>query len=102
MFALDADFSAFYKATRKEPKLRHAQRLARGRVLRSPTLFEDVVKTILTTNTLWGATKRMTLNLTHQLGDPLLAHRPGRSRRSERSVAKSKNEAAQSKDEAAE
>ena len=72
MFALEADFSAFYRAVRKEPKLRHAEELARGRVLRSPTLFEDVVKTILTTNTLWGATKRMTLNLIDQFGEPLV------------------------------
>jgi len=71
MFGLDMDFSAFYKATRGEPKLRRAAKLARGRVLRSPTLFEDVVKTILTTNTLWGATKRMTLNLLGSYGEPL-------------------------------
>ncbi len=68
MFGLDMDFSDFYSAVRKEPKLRLARRLARGRVLRSPTLFEDVVKTILTTNTLWGATKRMNLNLINQFG----------------------------------
>ena len=71
MFGLDQDFSSFYKAARKEPKLRKAQRLARGRVLRSPTFFEDVVKTILTTNTLWGATKRMNLNLIASFGDAL-------------------------------
>jgi 3-methyladenine DNA glycosylase/8-oxoguanine DNA glycosylase len=71
MLALDADFSAFYKAARREPKLRQAEKLARGRVLRSPTLFEDVVKTILTTNTLWGATKRMNLNLINHFGEPL-------------------------------
>lgn len=71
MFGLDMDFSAFYKAARGEPKLRRAAKLARGRVLRSPTLFEDVVKTILTTNTLWGATKRMTLNLLGSFGDPI-------------------------------
>ena len=70
MFALDADFSSFYKIARKEPKLRHAETHARGRVLRSPTLFEDVIKTILTTNTLWGATKRMTLNLINEFGEP--------------------------------
>ncbi|MEW5938096.1 MAG: hypothetical protein AB1750_00425, partial [Chloroflexota bacterium] len=78
MFALDADFSAFYKVARKEPKLRRAEKLARGRVLRSPTLFEDVVKTILTTNTLWGATKRMNLNLIREFGEPLGTRRPER------------------------
>jgi 3-methyladenine DNA glycosylase/8-oxoguanine DNA glycosylase len=71
MLGLDQDFSAFYKAVRLEPKLRHVRRLARGRVLRSPTFFEDVLKTILTTNTLWGATKRMNLNLIAAFGEPL-------------------------------
>ena len=71
MFGLDQDFSSFYKAVSKEPKLRTAKKLARGRVLRSPTFFEDVVKTILTTNTLWAATKRMNLNLIAAFGDPL-------------------------------
>ncbi len=71
MLGLDQDFSLFYKAARGEPKLRHVRRLARGRVLRSPTFFEDVLKTILTTNTLWGATKRMNLNLIAAFGEPL-------------------------------
>ncbi len=73
MFGLDQDFSSFYKAARIEPKLRNVRRLARGRVLRSPTFFEDIVKTILTTNTLWAATKRMNLNLIASFGDPLAA-----------------------------
>jgi len=71
MFGLDMDFSDFYAAARHEPSLARAEARAQGRVLRSPTLFEDVVKTILTTNTLWGATKRMTLNLVTQFGDAL-------------------------------
>ena len=77
MIALDQDLSAFYKIARSEPKLAHVERRAQGRVLRSPTLFEDVVKTILTTNTLWKATKRMNGNLVAQFGDPL----PGDSQR---------------------
>jgi len=71
MFELDLDFSGFYALARREPKLKQAQRRARGRILRCPTLFEDVVKTILTTNTLWRATRRMTANLVAQFGDPL-------------------------------
>ena len=71
MFGLNMDFSLFYRASRLEPKLLHAKKLARGRVLRSPTLFEDVIKTILTTNTLWTVTKNMTLKLVNELGDPL-------------------------------
>jgi 3-methyladenine DNA glycosylase/8-oxoguanine DNA glycosylase len=71
MLALDQDFSAFYALAAQEPKLQSMVAGARGRVLRSPTLFEDVVRTILTTNTLWAATKRMCLNLVEQFGDPL-------------------------------
>jgi 3-methyladenine DNA glycosylase/8-oxoguanine DNA glycosylase len=71
MFGLALDFSRFYAASRGEPKLVHAKKLARGRVLRSPTLFEDVIKTILTTNTLWAATKNMTLKLVNELGKPV-------------------------------
>jgi 3-methyladenine DNA glycosylase/8-oxoguanine DNA glycosylase len=68
MFGLDMDFSAFYAASRLEPKLARAKKQALGRVLRSPTLFEDVVKTIFTTNTLWGATKNMTRRLVEEFG----------------------------------
>lgn len=71
MLGLDMDFSDFYAASKREPKLVRSEELARGRVLRSPTLFEDVVKTILTTNTLWTATKRMNLNLINQYGPAL-------------------------------
>jgi 3-methyladenine DNA glycosylase/8-oxoguanine DNA glycosylase len=71
IFGLDMDFSRFYAASRGEPKLARAKKLALGRVLRSPTLFEDVIKTILTTNTLWTATKNMTLKLVNELGEPL-------------------------------
>jgi len=77
MLGLDLDFAPFYKATRAEPKLSHVRRTARGRLLRSPTLFEDVVKTILTTNTLWAATKRMNANLIEVFGEPL----PGSGRK---------------------
>jgi 3-methyladenine DNA glycosylase/8-oxoguanine DNA glycosylase len=68
MFGLDMDFSRFYAASRAEPKLARARKRALGRVLRSPTLFEDVVKTILTTNTLWAATKNMTYKLVDLFG----------------------------------
>ena len=68
MLGLDMDFSGFYAASLGEPKLLQAEKKAQGRVLRSPTLFEDVVKTILTTNTLWTATKRMNLKLINEYG----------------------------------
>jgi 3-methyladenine DNA glycosylase/8-oxoguanine DNA glycosylase len=71
MFDLDSDFSHFYAVALEEPKLARVEERALGRVLRSPTLFEDVIKTILTTNTLWGATKNMTRKLVNEFGVPL-------------------------------
>jgi 3-methyladenine DNA glycosylase/8-oxoguanine DNA glycosylase len=71
MLALDMDFAEFYALAGQEPKLPSMVAGASGRVLRSSTLFEDVVRTILTTNTLWAATKRMCLNLVEQFGQPL-------------------------------
>jgi 3-methyladenine DNA glycosylase/8-oxoguanine DNA glycosylase len=68
MFDLDSDFSHFYAVALEEPKLARVEERALGRVLRSPTVFEDVIKTILTTNTLWGATKNMTRKLVNEFG----------------------------------
>jgi len=73
MLGLDQDFSAFYGLARDEPKLAHVEERAQGRLLRSPTLFEDTVKTILTTNTTWAGTIRMVERLVDGFGDPLPA-----------------------------
>ncbi|MGB2876356.1 MAG: hypothetical protein WBB76_12910 [Gaiellaceae bacterium] len=67
MLRLDADLSAFYDVARADPDLAWACAGA-GRMLRSPTVFEDVVKTICTTNCTWSATVRMTGALVSQLG----------------------------------
>jgi 3-methyladenine DNA glycosylase/8-oxoguanine DNA glycosylase len=72
MLALDQDLSAFYAAAQNEPKLAHVAERAQGRLLRSPTFFEDVVKTILTTNTTWSGTIRMVQALVDLFGDSLL------------------------------
>jgi 3-methyladenine DNA glycosylase/8-oxoguanine DNA glycosylase len=97
MFALDADFSAFHAASRWEKKLARVKKQALGRVLRSPTLFEDVVKTILTTNTLWGATKRMTLNLINEFGEPLPADESRRAFPTPEAIAASRPNALREK-----
>jgi len=73
MLGLDQDFSAFYGLARDEPKLAHVEERAQGRLLRSPTFFEDTVKTILTTNTTWAGTIRMVERLVDGFGDPLPA-----------------------------
>ena len=67
MLRLDADLSAFYDVARADPELSWAADGA-GRMLRSPTVFEDVVKTICTTNCAWSATVRMAGALVSELG----------------------------------
>ena len=67
MLRLDADLSAFYVLAREDPDLSWAAE-GSGRMLRSPTVFEDVVKTICTTNCTWSATVRMTTALVDNLG----------------------------------
>ncbi len=70
MLALEADLGHFYTITRAEPKLAQVEARAQGRLLRSATLFEDVVKTILTTNTAWSGTRRMAQALVEHFGTP--------------------------------
>ncbi len=69
MLRLDDDLSAFYARAAGDPDLAWAARGA-GRLLRSPTVFEDVVKTICTTNCTWSATVRMVTALVQTLGLP--------------------------------
>jgi 3-methyladenine DNA glycosylase/8-oxoguanine DNA glycosylase len=67
MLRLDADLSGFYEVAGADPDLDWAAAGA-GRMLRSPTVFEDVVKTICTTNCAWSATVRMVGALVTGLG----------------------------------
>jgi len=73
MLELNQDLTTFYALVRGEPKLAHVTERAQGRILRCPTLFEDTIKTILTTNTAWSGTIRMVEALVSQFGDPLPA-----------------------------
>jgi 3-methyladenine DNA glycosylase/8-oxoguanine DNA glycosylase len=66
---LDEDLSDFYDRVRKDPDLSWSARGA-GRLMRSASVFEDVAKTIATTNTAWGATVRMVGALVEHLGEP--------------------------------
>jgi len=66
---LDEDLSAFYELARDDPALRWAATGA-GRMIRSATVFEEVIKTISTTNCAWGATKRMVHAMVEHLGEP--------------------------------
>src|SRR5215204_1704860 len=71
MLNLDEDLSALYAVAAADPELAWVTRGA-GRMLRSPTVFEDVVKTIATTNCAWSATVRMVGAFVEHLGEPAL------------------------------
>jgi len=67
VLSLDLDLMPFYAVARNDPELSWVVDGA-GRMVRSPTVFEDVVKTICTTNTSWGGTTRMVNALVEHLG----------------------------------
>jgi 3-methyladenine DNA glycosylase/8-oxoguanine DNA glycosylase len=65
---LNENFSDFYVEARRHKDYRWIANLGAGRLLRAPTVFEDVVKMICTTNCTWGLTEMMVKNLTMKLG----------------------------------
>jgi len=71
---LDHDLSAFYAIAAEDPDLAWTTAGA-GRMLRSPTVWEDVVKTLCTTNCSWGLTLAMVRALVTSLGEPPLGSR---------------------------
>jgi len=69
MFRLDEDFDEFYQLCRKHRELQDVAKLRAGRLLRSSIFFEDLVKTLCTTNTSWTQTKNMTNQLIGLVGN---------------------------------
>ncbi len=68
MFRLDEDLSEFYRLCKRKGGAWKQAANGTGRLLRSPTVFEDLVKTICTTNIQWGGTKRLVENLVNGFG----------------------------------
>lgn len=74
--SLDVDLEPFRErveelVSRPEAKLlRRALKQGAGRLLRSPTVFEDAAKTLCTTNCSWAATRGMVGRLVAELGRP--------------------------------
>ncbi len=60
---LRADLSSFHSLCAGDPRFAWVARRGAGRILRAPTLFEDAVKVLATTNCTWGLTKLMVTNL---------------------------------------
>lgn len=67
MMRMEEDLSAFYEMAAADPDLSWVARGA-GRMMRSQTVFEEVVKTVCTTNCAWSATERMVGALVENLG----------------------------------
>jgi N-glycosylase/DNA lyase len=65
----DENLSEFYKLTKSEKDFSWIAKAKAGRLLRSPTVFEDLVKTICTTNCSWALTKVMVRNLVEKIGE---------------------------------
>ena len=72
LLRLDEDLDAFYTMVRviDAPDLRWTAAFNAGRLMRSPTVFEDLVKMICTTNCTWALTKVMVTALVERLGEP--------------------------------
>src|SRR5437660_5848263 len=68
MLRLDDDLSEFYQAVKAEPEFAWIANEGAGRLLRSPTVFEDLVKMICTTNCSWALTEKMVHGIANELG----------------------------------
>jgi N-glycosylase/DNA lyase len=68
MFRLDENMAGFYEATASDPEFTWIAKEGAGRLLRSPTVFEDLVKMICTTNCSWALTEKMVQGLVNELG----------------------------------
>lgn len=67
---LDQDLEAFWQLCDATPRLRWARARGAGRLLRAPTVFEDLLKLLFTTNCSWSATRKMTERTVAALGRP--------------------------------
>lgn len=65
---LDDDLMHFYKTVKTDPDFEWIAKQGAGRLLRSPTVFEDLVKMICTTNCSWALTEKMVKGLVQSLG----------------------------------
>jgi len=65
---LDEDITTFHRLIARDKRLKWIAEAGAGRLLRSPSVFEDIVKTICTTNCTWSLTRAMVNNLVETLG----------------------------------
>ena len=63
MFSLDIDLREFYKLMRTTKGYAWVDECKAGRMLAAPTVWEDLAKTLMTTNIAWSGTKEMARKL---------------------------------------
>ncbi|MCA1621470.1 MAG: Fe-S cluster assembly protein HesB [Acidobacteria bacterium] len=68
VFRLDERLEEFYALVGGDPEFGWVARDGAGRLLRSPTVYEDLVKSVMTTNCSWSLTKKMVTGLVGALG----------------------------------
>jgi N-glycosylase/DNA lyase len=68
MLRLDDDIGEFYRLLADDDDFKWIPTQGAGRLLRSPTVFEDLVKMICTTNCSWALTEKMVTGLVANLG----------------------------------
>ncbi|MEP6819129.1 MAG: Fe-S cluster assembly protein HesB [bacterium] len=68
MLRLDDNMADFYRLLAADNDFNWIPRQGAGRLLRSPTVFEDLVKMICTTNCSWALTQKMVTGLVENLG----------------------------------
>lgn len=69
ILSLDQDLQHFYEWLRDKPQYAWVRQRGAGRMMACPTVWEDLAKTLLTTNTTWNMTKQMCARLC-SLGTP--------------------------------
>ncbi|MFN3653173.1 MAG: DNA-3-methyladenine glycosylase family protein [Armatimonadota bacterium] len=70
VLALDEQFDPFHQLCEADPGLREAAEHGKGRILRCPTVWEDLVKTLFSVNTTWRQTVAMTDRFVRLAGVP--------------------------------
>jgi len=68
IFRLDEPLGEFYARVSGDEEFAWVARDGAGRLLRSPTVYEDLVKSVMTTNCSWALTKKMVTELVKALG----------------------------------
>lgn len=66
--SIDRELEHFWRRCAATPRLRWVGERGAGRLMRSPTLFEDLLKLLMTTNCAWSNTKSMVARTIEALG----------------------------------